>query len=411
MSYLNQILFPQYGSLFDAILHFLYIRTPVGFNGGLKQDQYNWPLKALLGFTRFVCALGVLLDVHNAHVIDIICCCCVVVLTFIWAGHDTHHQLKQMLLFLSTMVGGLAASVGGLTALGYYGLIGRGFTLEWTVNWIRSLGPQPLKLKNGGFYGPSWFSACVVNPERGERNLCGWKQIFVNPREAQRLLSTNVDGKMTRKQVNEFNKEDIVQVWTDDGRHMTDGPNSYCMGRIMYIKGSHAKSTYPDELKNKKTFKDYLGVDIGIVIPIVSPRVMRVTEPRSIMEDLVTRLSQSVDKSKTGMVAECGLIAAREELDIIEDLCIRQDPNEMETQQIRRVYLTNPKRRVFDTKARKFIVRELGKNWSTMDEFLDIDGDKLEKTYLAWTGNRFVETVWISGQFHGCRTEEGEETT
>jgi len=111
------------------------------------------------------------------------------------------------------------------------------------------------------------------------------------------------------------------------------------------------------------------------------------------------------------MVAECGLIAAREELDIIEDLCIRQDPNGMETQQIRRVYLTNPKRRVFDTKARKFIVRQLGKNWSTMDEFLDIDGDKLEKTYLAWTGNRFVETVWISGQFHGCRTEEGEETT
>lgn len=252
-------------------------------------------------------------------------------------------------------------------------------------------------------------------PDAFKTNLCGWNALFEEPTVAQRYLGQDGDGRMSSKIINVLLDRGLVTIWTPDGKVVSRGKSmEVCYNSIeIYISNGHVFTIVPDLIKSSSNTVERTLLDdvdryppMGAVLPRPLPRRVDKNPTRDALfyetESLRALVTQD---TPLGRMAECALIAGLEELDILNSLMSKPPFDGLNNREIGRIYLTNPRWRVYHCGARRWIGKRGHVNTEELDE--NEANPILGQNTLMWDGYSFVHVCWRNGQIKEIFDEEG----
>jgi hypothetical protein len=379
--------------LLQILKSYFYVETPSDWISGVKVKEidYHQPIKNLLFTVMWIHTLVtgcIFYSVRGYEALHIAVVICVLIdwdsrPTMVWTKR--RNVLMSWAAILMILPQFHVALFVAVTVFKDY-LISDGM-----IEYYRSYGPKPLRLKNGGLYGSHWMPT-ALNRKAASENLCAWKCVFAVPELAQQMLAVQPDGKMTAELLNHLNAMGLIQLWTIAGRHCLNGVAHYGWGIIVYVDEGHAAGVVPAAVKeaNNMVVKQYDGPSVGILLPKPIFRRMRFTRELVDLEKDVATLKGRIDTTLTGMVAEAGYIAGREELDIFYELCRLPDPNELVPSEVARTYLTKTKWRAFDCPRQQWV---RGPSMPSRIDY-EVNAELNVRSHLAWNGSEIVYAFW-----------------
>jgi hypothetical protein len=275
--------------------------------------------------------------------------------------------------------------------------------LDEMVLWFASSKYDVIRLTNGVVL-PMKYQTSVrgrqIDPRLSKTNDCGWKAIFEDPELAKKRLNIRHDGRMDEKLIKKLVDDGFLKVWFEDEWYISE-PNRDNVEVV--ITGVHMlpwSSTGVAGNSNAVTVNWICPEAVGVVLPEARVARTDISADRTQMVEAVNELYKFAKlEDETGRMAECALISALQELDIMNILMTKTPMDQLSNNEIRRQYLSEDKWYVYNYKEKTWVGRES----SSFSEEEPVTGRR-----TAWDGYRFVNTEWKNRSLY-CYNDAGKK--
>lgn len=333
-----------------------------------------------------------------------------------------NYQSSQLSLIGKLLFLCLWLDIYAFGAIAIFGLL-RAISCDYVIGFIFETLCPVVYLKNGIVLPKHLLEAdaqCAF-AHIAVNNRCGWESIFLDPDLARDKLNTRPDGRISADLLKRLVLEGLIAVVIDGKLYRSDHkPASIKVS----VRGYHMEQIYvlPDETTDEWDVFDSFGVVLPKARPLPVARL-------AIREEMVKQCNElneiRQEDGINGRIAECGHLAAREELDILDEIASKPLMDNLTPAQISNLYLTNAGWYVYNTVSKRWVGRPKSKEGVQATEnigpnkrpddpnIMEISIEvgkpwEFDSYPLAWSGQDFVCVEWQGKHAQTVWTPEGK---